>query len=119
VTCDRCALDSSTPGALQEAAPLLARTETTVTLGNITANNAGLGLHSSGLQVLRECIADLLSLDGQDGRGKAFWGLRDHCTCNSSNTPDEDSVKEGLPWGMTRTHSFSEATSGQPFQEQG
>lgn len=80
MTCDRCALASSTPGALQEAAPLLARTETTVTLGNITANNAGLGLHSSGLQVLRECIADLLSLDGQDGRGKAFWGLRDHCT---------------------------------------
>lgn len=74
LSCDRHALASSIQGALQEADPLLAKTETTITLVNTTAKTAGLGLHCTGLQVLREGISGFLSLDCQDGRGKAFWG---------------------------------------------
>lgn len=53
LSCNRHALASSIQGALQEADPLLAKTETAMTLGNTMAEKAGLGLHCTGLTVLR------------------------------------------------------------------
>lgn len=53
LSCNRHALASSIQGALQEADPLLAETETAMTLGNTMAEKAGLGLHCTGLTVLR------------------------------------------------------------------
>lgn len=53
LSCNRHALASSIQGALQEADPLLAKTETAMTLGNTMAKKADLGLHCTGLTVLR------------------------------------------------------------------
>lgn len=73
----RHALASSIQGALQEARPLPAKAETTVTRGKVwskpEAGKAGLGLHNTGLCVLREGFSGFLSLDHRDGRGKASW----------------------------------------------